>query len=163
PGPGQVRALVTFAGNPALSAPDSGHLETALASLDFMLSVDCYINETTCHADVILPSPSPLSRGHYDLAFWHVSLRNVANYSPPRARAFARRDAAHRPLPAHPRPTAGPSPRRRPRASRAPATRGPADSVGHGRAGSAAHRRRRGPTRGIARPPGRGPVRACRA
>ena len=60
PGEGQVRALLTVAGNPVLSAPDSGRLDGALAGLDFMLSVDVYCNETTRHADVILPPPSPL-------------------------------------------------------------------------------------------------------
>jgi anaerobic selenocysteine-containing dehydrogenase len=83
PGEGQVRALITIAGNPALSAPNSGHLQRALASLELLVSVDFYINETTRHTDVILPPPSPLARGHYDLAFYLFALRNVANYSPP--------------------------------------------------------------------------------
>jgi anaerobic selenocysteine-containing dehydrogenase len=83
PGEGQVRALITVAGNPALSAPNSGHLQRALGSLEFMVCVDFYVNETTRHADVILPPPSPLARGHYDLGFYLFSLRNVANYSPP--------------------------------------------------------------------------------
>jgi anaerobic selenocysteine-containing dehydrogenase len=67
PGEGQVRALVTVAGNPALSAPGSGHLERALGSLELLVCVDFYVNETTRHADVLLPPPSPLARGHYDL------------------------------------------------------------------------------------------------
>jgi anaerobic selenocysteine-containing dehydrogenase len=83
PGDGQVRALVTVAGNPALSAPNSGRLQRTLASLELLVSVDFYVNETTRHADVILPPPSPLARGHYDLAFYLFALRNVANYSPP--------------------------------------------------------------------------------
>jgi anaerobic selenocysteine-containing dehydrogenase len=83
PGEGQVRALVTVAGNPALSAPNSGRLQRALASLELLVSVDFYVNETTRDADVILPPPSPLERGHYDLAFYLFALRNVANYSPP--------------------------------------------------------------------------------
>ncbi len=83
PGDGQVRALVTVAGNPVLSTPDSGRLDRALASLDFMVSVDIYRNETTRHANVILPPEGILSRGHYDLAFSSLSIRNVANYSPP--------------------------------------------------------------------------------
>jgi anaerobic selenocysteine-containing dehydrogenase len=83
PGEGQVRALVTIAGNPALSAPNSGRLQRALASLELLVAVDFYVNETTRHADVILPPPSPLARGHYDLAFYLFALRNVANYSPP--------------------------------------------------------------------------------
>ena len=81
PGEGQVRALVTIAGNPVLSAPDARQLDTALASLDFMVSVDCYLNETTRHAHVILPPPSPLERDHYDLAFYQLSVRNIARYS----------------------------------------------------------------------------------
>ena len=83
PGDGRVRALVTVAGNPVLSTPDGAHLDRALASLDFMVSVDCYINETTRHADVILPPPSPLSRSHYDFTFSTLSVRNIANFSPP--------------------------------------------------------------------------------
>jgi anaerobic selenocysteine-containing dehydrogenase len=83
PGEGQVRALITVAGNPALSAPNSGRLQRALASLELLVCVDFYVNETTRHADVILPPPSPLERGHYDLAFYLFALRNVANYSPP--------------------------------------------------------------------------------
>ena len=82
-GPGQVRALITVAGNPALSCPDSQRMEEALASLDFMVSVDIYRNETTRHADVILPAPSALERSHYDLAFATLAVRNVANWSPP--------------------------------------------------------------------------------
>jgi anaerobic selenocysteine-containing dehydrogenase len=82
PGEGQVRALLTVAGNPVLSTPDSGRLDGALAGLDFMLSVDVYCNETTRHADVILPPPSPLERSHYDAALAGLSVRNVANYSP---------------------------------------------------------------------------------
>jgi len=83
PGPGQIRALVTVAGNPARSIPDSDRTEAALASLDVMVSVDPYLNETTRHADVILPPPSALSRSHYDLAFYGQAVRNIANYSPP--------------------------------------------------------------------------------
>ncbi len=83
PGPGQVRALVTVAGNPVLSTPHSARLDAALAGLDFMVSVDTYVNETTRHADVVLPVPSPFQRGHYDLFLLQLSLRNVANYSPP--------------------------------------------------------------------------------
>jgi anaerobic selenocysteine-containing dehydrogenase len=82
PGEGQIRALVTLAGNPARSTPNSGRLEAALASLDLHVAIDIYVNETTRHADVILPVPSPLQRSHYDLAFYQLSIRNVANYSP---------------------------------------------------------------------------------
>jgi len=83
PGEGQVRALITLAGNPARSTPNSGRLESALETLDLYVAVDVYVNETTRHADVILPVPSPLQRSHYDLAFYQLSIRNVANYSPP--------------------------------------------------------------------------------
>ena len=82
PGEGQVRALVTIGGNPALSLPNSDRLQQALPGLGFMVSVDPYINETTRHADVILPPPSALTKSHYDVVFYQVALRNVANYSP---------------------------------------------------------------------------------
>ncbi len=83
PGGGQVRALITIAGNPALSAPNSGRLQRTLGSLELMVCVDFYLNETTRHADVILTPPGPLARGHYDLAFYLFAMRNVANYSAP--------------------------------------------------------------------------------
>ncbi|HEY2260862.1 MAG TPA: molybdopterin-dependent oxidoreductase [Solirubrobacteraceae bacterium] len=83
PGDGQVRALITMAGNPVLSTPNSGRLDAALDSLEFMVSLDVYVNETTRHADVILPAPSPLRRSHYDLALYLFAVRNVAHYSPP--------------------------------------------------------------------------------
>ncbi|KOV81480.1 molybdopterin oxidoreductase family protein [Nocardia sp. NRRL S-836] len=81
PGEGQVRALVTIGGNPALSLPNSARVSEALAGLDFMVSVDPYLNETTRHADVILPTPPPSRRAHYDLAFFNNSVRNVVKYS----------------------------------------------------------------------------------
>ncbi|HEX9682564.1 MAG TPA: molybdopterin-dependent oxidoreductase [Acidimicrobiales bacterium] len=83
PGEGQVRALITVAGNPVLSTPNSARLDAALAGLEAMVSVDIYLNETTRHADVILPAPHALQKSHYDLAFYQLSCRNVANYSPP--------------------------------------------------------------------------------
>jgi anaerobic selenocysteine-containing dehydrogenase len=83
PGEGQVRAMITIAGNPVLSTPNSGRLDAALADLEFMVSVDIYLNETTRHADVVLPAPSALQKGHYDLALLQLGLRNVANYSEP--------------------------------------------------------------------------------
>jgi anaerobic selenocysteine-containing dehydrogenase len=83
PGPGQVRALITIAGNPARSVPNSSRLQAALESLELLVSIDPYINETTRHADVILPVPSPLERSHYDLMLYAWAVRNVANYSPP--------------------------------------------------------------------------------
>jgi anaerobic selenocysteine-containing dehydrogenase len=83
PGEGQIRALITIAGNPVLSTPDAGRLDAALAGLECMVSVDIYLNETTRHADVILPVPSALQKAHYDLALLQLALRNVANYSGP--------------------------------------------------------------------------------
>jgi anaerobic selenocysteine-containing dehydrogenase len=82
-GDGQIRALVTLAGNPVLSTPNSEQLAKALDELDVMVSIDLYLNETTRHADVILPPPSQLQRGHYDLLLLQFAVRNVANYSPP--------------------------------------------------------------------------------
>ena len=83
PGDGQIRALITISGNPVVSTPNSGRLDAALGQLDFMVSLDVYVNETTRHADVILPAPSPLRRSHYDLALYLFAIRNVAHYSPP--------------------------------------------------------------------------------
>jgi anaerobic selenocysteine-containing dehydrogenase len=82
PGEGQVRALISVAGNPTVSTPNSGRLESAVESLEFMLSIDIYVNETSRHADVVLPAPSPLARSHYDVALYQLAVRNVANYSP---------------------------------------------------------------------------------
>lgn len=83
PGPGQMRALITVATNPVLSVPNGPRLARALDTLDFMVSLDIYLNETTRHADVILPGPSPLEDLHYDVAFPQMSWRNHARYSPP--------------------------------------------------------------------------------
>lgn len=83
PGAGQIRALFTCAGNPVLSTPNGQQLDRALASLDFMVSLDPYINETTRHADVILPPTSPLEHDHYDLAFLTLSVRNVVRFNEP--------------------------------------------------------------------------------
>jgi len=83
PGEGQVRALITVAGNPALSTPNSDRLDAALGTLDLLVSVDIYRNETSRHAHVILPPPSPLAKSHYDVAFSTLSIRNVANWSEP--------------------------------------------------------------------------------
>jgi anaerobic selenocysteine-containing dehydrogenase len=82
PGPGQVRALFTVATNPVLSSPNGPRLAKALDTLDFMVSMDIYLNETTRHADVILPGRSPLEDIHYDVAFPQLSWRNHARYSP---------------------------------------------------------------------------------
>ncbi|RHW28682.1 molybdopterin oxidoreductase family protein [Nocardioides immobilis] len=82
PGNGQVRALVTVMGNPCVSTPRAGRLDEALERLDFMVSFDVYLNETTRHADVILPGPTPLERDHYDLLLYQYAVRNVANWTP---------------------------------------------------------------------------------
>jgi anaerobic selenocysteine-containing dehydrogenase len=79
---GRVRALVTVAGNPVLSTPNANRLDAALANLDAMVAIDIYLNETTRHADVILPPPSVLQRPHYDISLLQLAVRNVANYSP---------------------------------------------------------------------------------
>ncbi len=83
PGEGQIKALVTVASNPVLSSPDGPRLSAALDQLEFMVSLDIYLNETTRHADVILPGLSPLQDMHYDVAFPQLSWRNHARYSPP--------------------------------------------------------------------------------
>jgi len=83
PGPGQARALITIAGNPVLSSPGGPRLEKALPKLDFMVSIDPYINETTRFAHVILPPTSPLERSHYDAALNAFAVRNIAKYTPP--------------------------------------------------------------------------------
>ncbi|MBI2394928.1 MAG: molybdopterin-dependent oxidoreductase [Deltaproteobacteria bacterium] len=82
PGAGQIRALITSAGNPVLSAPNGRRVEAALASLEHMVSVDGYLNETTRHAHVILPPVSPLQRGHYDVLLAAFGVRNHAKYVP---------------------------------------------------------------------------------
>ena len=83
PGAGQVRALITVASNPVLSAPGGPRLARALDSLEFMVSMDIYLNETTRHADVVLPGWSPLEDSHYDVPFPQFSFRNHARYSGP--------------------------------------------------------------------------------
>jgi anaerobic selenocysteine-containing dehydrogenase len=83
PGEGRVKALISISSNPALSSPNGARLAAALDQLEFMVSVDVYLNETTRHADVILPGTSPLEDSHYDVAFSQLSYRNHARYSPP--------------------------------------------------------------------------------
>ena len=78
-----IKALVTVAGNPILSTPHSRQLSDAFEKLELMISVDLYLNETTRHADVILPVPSQLQRDHYDVLLLQFAIRNVANYSTP--------------------------------------------------------------------------------
>jgi anaerobic selenocysteine-containing dehydrogenase len=82
PGQGQVRALVVVGGNPCLSTPNADRLREAVQTLDLMVSLDVYLNETSEHADVILPGPPPLERDHYDVTFTQLSVRNMANWSP---------------------------------------------------------------------------------
>jgi len=83
PGPGQIRAMLTLAGNPVLSAPNGKRIAAALDSLEFMVSIDIYINETTRHADVILPPCWNLAEDHIDLLFNSIAVRNIARWSPP--------------------------------------------------------------------------------
>ncbi len=90
PGAGQVKAVIAIAANPVLSAPNGPRLAAALDQLDFMVSLDIYLNETSRHADVILPGPSPLEDPHYDVTFTQFSHRNHARYSAP---VLARADA----------------------------------------------------------------------
>ena len=81
PGEGQIRAMVTVAGNPVSSTPAGDRLGEAFAGLDFMVAIDFYLNETTRHADVILPPTAPLERDHYDLIFHTLAVRNTARFS----------------------------------------------------------------------------------
>ncbi len=82
-GPGQVRALVTVAGNPVLSTPNGTQLDRALGELEFMVSIDPYLNETTRHAHLILPPACGLEVEHYDVIFHHFAVRNTARFSEP--------------------------------------------------------------------------------
>ncbi|WP_290644085.1 molybdopterin-dependent oxidoreductase [Aquabacterium sp.] len=81
PGKGQMRALITSCGNPVLSTPNGRQLDEALRGLDFMVSIDFYLNETTRHANVILPPTCGVEHDHYDLVFLHLAVRNIARYS----------------------------------------------------------------------------------
>ena len=82
PGDGQIHAMVTIAGNPVLSTPDGRGLARAFDGLDFMVAIDIYLNETTRHADVILPPTSALERDQYDLVFHGFAVRNTARFTP---------------------------------------------------------------------------------
>ncbi|GAA3522091.1 molybdopterin-dependent oxidoreductase [Nocardioides daeguensis] len=82
PGEGQVRALLTVAGNPVLSTPDGASLDRAIQGLDFYAAIDIYLNETTRHADVVLPPTTLLERDHYDLVFHLLAVRNTARFTP---------------------------------------------------------------------------------
>ncbi|MCG7639780.1 MULTISPECIES: molybdopterin-dependent oxidoreductase [Alteromonas] len=95
PGKGQVKAFVVTAGNPAISTPNGARLEKALAQLDFMVAIDFYINETTRHADIILPPCGPFEHALYDLAFTNLAVRNVTRFSDPlfKKKSYMRSDA----------------------------------------------------------------------
>ena len=80
-GEGQVKVLVTMAGNPVLSTPNGKQLADSFSSLEFMVSIDYYLNETTQYADIILPPTAPLEKDHYDLIFHTMAVRNTAKYS----------------------------------------------------------------------------------
>jgi anaerobic selenocysteine-containing dehydrogenase len=82
-GEGQIKALFTIAGNPVLSAPNGDRLDEAFQTLDFMVSVDIYLNETTRHADIILPATTGLEAAHYDIFFNSFAVSNTAKYSKP--------------------------------------------------------------------------------
>ena len=92
PGDGQIKAMITIAGNPVLSAPDGDRLDRALDGVVFMVSIDPYLNETTRHADVILPPPPPSQTAHFDFALNNLAVRNNARYSPPVLPAGGRPD-----------------------------------------------------------------------
>jgi len=83
PGEGQIRGLVCVLGNPVLSVPSSARLDKALAGLDFMVSLDYYVNETSRHAHIILPGRHALERSQYDVVFHTLAVRNTAKYSLP--------------------------------------------------------------------------------
>ncbi|GGK18021.1 dehydrogenase [Streptomyces camponoticapitis] len=83
PGDGRIRAVIALAANPVLSAPDGSRLGRALDSLDFMVSIDPYLNETSLHADVVLPPPPPSRSAHFDFVFNGFAVRNQVRYSPP--------------------------------------------------------------------------------
>ncbi|WP_273208190.1 molybdopterin-dependent oxidoreductase [Marinobacter subterrani] len=83
PGEGQIRAMITIAGNPVLSAPGGARLEEAFDALDFMVAVDIYLNETTRHADIILPATTGLEVPHFDVFFNSFAVRNTARFSQP--------------------------------------------------------------------------------
>jgi anaerobic selenocysteine-containing dehydrogenase len=83
PGDGQVRAMILLMTNPLRSAANSEQLEAAFARLDFLVAVDFYLNETTRHAHLILPTPSPAEQANYEFGLYHLSVRNVAKWSSP--------------------------------------------------------------------------------
>ena len=82
-GEGQIKSLITIAGNPVLSAPGGDKLGDAFDSLDYMVSVDIYLNETTKHANIILPGTTGVENSHFDIFFNSFSVRNTVKYSAP--------------------------------------------------------------------------------
>jgi anaerobic selenocysteine-containing dehydrogenase len=82
PGEGRIRGMVTIAGNPVLSTPNGRQVDRAFSELEFMVAIDPFLNETTRHANLILPPPSPLEREHYDIAFHLLAVRNTTRYAP---------------------------------------------------------------------------------
>jgi anaerobic selenocysteine-containing dehydrogenase len=90
-GEGQIRAMLTVAGNPVSSTPNGQRLDRAFAGLEFMAAIDIFVNETTRHADVILPPASMLSHDNYDVVFNALAIRNVARWNPP---VFAKPEGA---------------------------------------------------------------------
>lgn len=81
PGEGQIKAMVTIAGNPIISSVNSNELDKAFESLGFYVAIDFYINASTRHADIILPPTSPLEHDHYDIAFLRLAVHNSARYN----------------------------------------------------------------------------------
>ncbi len=77
------KALLTICGNPILSTPNGEQLETAIKALEYYVAIDIYINETTCHANIILPPTTGLEVAHYDMVFHTLAVRNTAKYSEP--------------------------------------------------------------------------------
>lgn len=80
-GEGQIKAMLCVAGNPVLSTPNGAKLDKALDSVEFMVSIDCFLNETSRHANIILPPVSAIERDHYDLAFHNLAVHNTAKFS----------------------------------------------------------------------------------
>lgn len=83
PGEGQVRGFVTQAGNPLLSNPHGARLAEAFDSLEFMLSLDVYMNETTRHADIIIPGPSYAEHADFNVVTHYEMLRKFVKWAPP--------------------------------------------------------------------------------
>ncbi|MCU1400725.1 MAG: Formate dehydrogenase-O, major subunit, partial [Acidimicrobiales bacterium] len=81
PGRGQIKGLINVAANPVLSVPDSARLEEALPELECMIAIDTYLNETTRHANVILPGPSPIETPHFDELLWGFAARSVGKWT----------------------------------------------------------------------------------